>query len=127
MEEYNNYPELRLESSVIKMIVEFRNGNSGLALKILKKSLKECFSRDLALIISELRAGGKACDIMINIPEKTISKIEEYILRPSLEMDQDTADNYRGFQKRLEKFYKTAMVTTLKQPAKSVQTAESRL
>jgi tetratricopeptide (TPR) repeat protein len=126
MEEYNNYPELRLELSVVKMIVQRRNGNGHEALKMLKKSLSECFSRDMALIITDLKAAAMACGMMIDIPEKTITKIEQVISRPIQEMDQDAADNYRGFQKRLEKFYKTALVTTLKQPAKSVQTAESR-
>jgi class 3 adenylate cyclase/tetratricopeptide (TPR) repeat protein len=127
IEEFKNYPELRLELSVIKLIIEYIGGDNREALKILKKSLSECFSRDLALIISDLRAAGVACNIMSDIPEKTMMKIGQYITRPTLEMDQNETEKYRGFQKRLDEFYKTAVSVANNRAAKSVPTAESQV
>lgn len=121
LDDYNSYPELRLELSVIKMIAERRNGNTREALKILKRSLAECFSRDLGLIIADLRAAAVAGYLISDIPSKTVSRIEQYISRPIPEMDSDAAEKYRAFQKRLEEFYKMAVTSPKMDRAESVQ------
>jgi len=119
LDDYDNYPELRLELSVIKMIAELRNGSAREALKILNKSLSECFSRDLALVIADLRAAAIACNLTSGIPPKTAVRIEQFISRPAPEMDKDAAEKYRAFQKRLEIFYKMAVASPKKHQAES--------
>jgi tetratricopeptide (TPR) repeat protein len=126
IEEFKNYPELRLEMSLIKSIMEYSDGDEREALKSLKKTLSECFSRDLALIISDLRAAGIACDMISPIPEKTRIKIDQYISRPVPEMDQKTAVKYGAFQKRLIEFYKTAVEAAKNRQGNPIHAAEAR-
>ena len=112
---------MNIQLSVVKMIAEYRNGNAREALKILQKSLSECFSRDLALVIADLRAAAIACGLISDIPPKTVARIEQFVSRPALEMDIGASEKYRAFQKRLEEFYKMALISPKKRPAESVR------
>jgi len=125
-EEFKNFPELRLELSVIKSVMEQACGNEREALKILKKTLSECFLRDLALIIAELRAAGTAYNMISSVPEKTIIKIEQYISRPVPEMDKEAAEKYGAFQKRIAEFYKTAAEAAKNRQGNPFRAAETR-
>ncbi len=109
MKELNNYPELRLELSTLMVVIEYVQGNYQNSLKLLKDALRECFSRDLALIVTDLSAVAYACNLMEKIPEKTRSIIDRYISRPISGLSESDIDRYKAFQRRMIEFYRKSI------------------
>ena len=103
LEELKNYPELHLDIAALKIVDEYNHGGYLNSLKLLKTALKECFSRDLSLIVTDLSAVALACNLMEKIPEKTRSIIERYISRPI--SDSSESEKYKAFQRRMIEFY----------------------
>ncbi|UCC80835.1 MAG: tetratricopeptide repeat protein [Candidatus Zixiibacteriota bacterium] len=109
LEELKNYPELRLELSVLRIASEYSLGNHARAVKLLKDSIRESSSRDLALVISELSAVGHACNLMEKIPEKTGSNMVQHDSRPLSGLNESETEKYRAFQRRTIEFYRKSI------------------
>lgn len=106
LEELKNYPELRLELSVLRIASEYSLGNCAGAVKLLKDSIRESSSRDLGLLVSELSAVGHTCNLMGKIPEKIGLKIDQYNSRPLSGLSETEIERYRVFQRRIIEFYR---------------------
>jgi hypothetical protein len=109
MEELKNYPELRLEIAALRIIDDYNHGNHRNSLKLLKDALKECFSRDLALIVIDLSAVAHACNLMEKIPEKTILKIDQYASRLFSGLNESETEKFQALQRRTIEFYRKSI------------------
>ncbi|UCE67019.1 MAG: tetratricopeptide repeat protein [Candidatus Zixiibacteriota bacterium] len=126
LEEIKNYPELRLELAVLRIASEYSQGDREKALKLLKDSIRESSSRDLALVVSDLSAVGNACNLMQKIPEKTGLTIGRYNSRPISGLNESEIEKYRAFQRRTIEFYRKSIESTLNNAAEFDRQKEKR-
>jgi tetratricopeptide (TPR) repeat protein len=113
LEEFKNYPELRLEIAALRIVDEYNHGNHRNSLKLLKDALRECFSRDLGLIITDLSAVACACNLMEKIPDKIGLKIGQYNSRSLPGLNESEIERYQAFQRRLIEFYRKSIEVKL--------------